>query len=126
MSSTKYLIKKRKKKVEKKKKHSSQHLLHDVEEFVEEMGVAMFAVGLCKTLVFPFSKAKLLRQTQAENKHLANLSIQKKSSIFHTLKKLVQREGVRSLWRGNSAHLMKSVPNTAIGFGFHEIYDEHF
>jgi hypothetical protein len=47
-------------------------------------------------------------------------------NIFYTFRKLVKREGFGSLWRGLKPHLIKSVPNTALGFGFHELYDEHF
>ena len=73
-----------------------------------------FSGILAKTVVAPIERVKLLLQTQKVNARISKTKHY--SGGIACLKDLIEREGVFSLWRGNTANVIRYFPNQAFNF----------
>ena len=70
---------------------------------------------VCKSLVAPLERVKLVRQGQGE---LARRGLAAPyTGAKHCAASLLRTEGVAALWRGNMASLLRIFPTTALSFG---------
>jgi len=72
-----------------------------------------FAGVLSRTIVAPIDRVKILLQTQAV---VAGMSRDKYGGVVGTLRKVVQEEGVRMLWRGNAPNCIRIFPYASLQF----------
>eukprot|EP00884_Botryococcus_braunii_P013784 jgi/Botrbrau1/22406/Bobra.0091s0011.1 len=79
---------------------------------VRELLAGGVAGGIAKSCVAPLERVKILFQTG----QMRDFTIQQ------TLVRVFQTEGVRGLWKGNGASVLRIVPYAAIHFGAYEHY----
>ncbi|KAK2167597.1 hypothetical protein LSH36_26g11005 [Paralvinella palmiformis] len=73
--------------------------------------------GCCaKSTVAPFDRVKIL--LQAHHKHYSNLG------IISTIIKVLNKEGVRGLFKGNKAQMIRVFPYAATQFSTYEFYKQ--
>lgn len=75
-------------------------------EYLVSGGVAG---AVSRTCTAPLNRVKVFLQVQ-----------QKKTGIIEAVGKIVRDGGVKSLWRGNGAHVLKSTPESAVKFAAFE------
>ena len=79
------------------------------------------AGGASRTSVAPLERIKILFQVQgisAGSKPVLH------TSVTESLRSLVQRDGVRGLWKGNGLNCVRVVPSSAIQFGAYALYKQ--
>mmetsp|Transcript_13684 Transcript_13684/g.22378 ORF Transcript_13684/g.22378 Transcript_13684/m.22378 type:complete len:295 (-) Transcript_13684:25-909(-) len=84
-------------------------------EYLVAGGVAGMVARTC---VAPIERVKILYQIQSKN---TTGSV----SYFEMAPKLVRNEGILSLWKGNTAAVIRVIPYTSIQFASYEIYKEN-
>lgn len=87
---------------------------------------------ITKTTVAPIDRVKLVLQLQAVpcNGAVASSSscgvitvqAQQYGGIVDCFRKLCAEEGVKSLWRGNSATVVRTFPSNAMNLAFRDLY----
>ncbi|MEW5319738.1 MAG: hypothetical protein WDW38_010872 [Sanguina aurantia] len=81
-------------------------------KFLKELAAGGIAGGVGKSCVAPLERTKILLQTgKVQN-----------TSVFGTVALLYRTEGVRGLFRGNGASVLRIVPYAAIHFSAYEYY----
>ena len=70
---------------------------------------------LSKTCVAPFERTKLLLQTQT-------VAARGTQTPWRILATIVQTQGTKALWRGNSANCVRVFPTYALRFAFFDMY----
>ncbi|XP_073270480.1 ADP,ATP carrier protein, mitochondrial [Primulina huaijiensis] len=99
-----------------------------------EKGVAGFAIdflmggvsaAVSKTAAAPIERVKLLIQNQDEMIKSGRLSEPYKG-IGDCFKRTMQDEGVISLWRGNTANVIRYFPTQALNFAFKDYFKRLF
>jgi len=89
--------------------------------FVIDFIIAGFSAAVGKTLTAPVERVKLLLQNQVS----IQIAGGPYKGITDCLSRLVQHEGVISLWRGNMANVIRYFPNQAMNFAFKGIIKKH-
>jgi len=74
---------------------------------------------LSRTMVAPIDRVKILLQTQAVAQ---GMSIDKYGGVIGTVRKVVEEEGVRMLWRGNAPNCIRVFPYAALQFWTYDYY----
>jgi len=74
---------------------------------------------LSRTTVAPIDRVKILLQTQAV---AAGMSSDKYGGIAGTVRKVIQEEGVRMLWRGNTPNCIRILPYASLQFWSYDYY----
>ncbi|KAK6118314.1 hypothetical protein DH2020_047885 [Rehmannia glutinosa] len=82
--------------------------------FVKELIAGGAAGAFAKTAVAPLERIKILLQTRTQGFHSLG--------IYHSLKKLLQHEGVAGFYKGNGASVLRIVPYAALHFMTYEHY----
>mmetsp|Transcript_31623 Transcript_31623/g.97746 ORF Transcript_31623/g.97746 Transcript_31623/m.97746 type:complete len:328 (-) Transcript_31623:212-1195(-) len=77
------------------------------------------AGGASRTCVAPLERVKILFQVQGIS---AGQNTPRHQGVWASLRELVQRDGVRGLWRGNGLNCVRVVPSSAIQFGAYSLY----
>jgi len=76
--------------------------------------------GACsRSLVAPIDRVKILLQTQAV---AAGMGADKYGGVTGTLRKVVQEEGVKMLWRGNGTNCIRIMPYASLQFWSYDYY----
>lgn len=74
------------------------------------------AMAVAKTATAPLERFKIISQTQS----LANIPVHDRyKGLFHYLRSVPKREGIKGYWRGNGANIYKIFPNTSFRFMWH-------
>uniref|UniRef100_A0A914HQ74 ADP/ATP translocase n=1 Tax=Globodera rostochiensis TaxID=31243 RepID=A0A914HQ74_GLORO len=92
------------------------------------MAAGAFAAAISKTTVAPMDRVKLCLQLQnaasaTPSAHFARLKPARPNpyrGIVDCFRRLCQDEGVRSLWRGNSAAVIRCFPHNALNIAFRD------
>ncbi|KAL0390821.1 UNVERIFIED_CONTAM: ADP,ATP carrier protein, mitochondrial [Sesamum calycinum] len=100
----------------------------------QEKGLASFAIdfmmggvsaAVSKTAAAPIERVKLLIQNQDEMIKAGRLSEPYKG-IGECFKRTIQEEGFGSLWRGNTANVIRYFPTQALNFAFKDYFKRLF
>ncbi|KAL8527531.1 hypothetical protein ACS0TY_005395 [Phlomoides rotata] len=100
----------------------------------QEKGLASFAIdfmmggvsaAVSKTAAAPIERVKLLIQNQDEMIKAGRLSEPYKG-IGECFKRTVSEEGFGSLWRGNTANVIRYFPTQALNFAFKDYFKRLF
>lgn len=93
-------------------------------DFLKDLAAGGIAGGISKTVVAPIERVKLLLQVQDSNKHITEE--QKYKGIADAFKRIPKEQGFFSLWRGNTANVIRYFPTQALNFAFKDKYKEVF
>jgi solute carrier family 25 (adenine nucleotide translocator) protein 4/5/6/31 len=83
------------------------------------------SAAVSKTAAAPIERVKLLIQNQDEMLKSGRLD-RKYNGIADCFKRTTQAEGVLSLWRGNTANVIRYFPTQALNFAFRDTYKSMF
>merc|ERR1711982_31426 len=83
------------------------------------------AAAISKTAAAPIERVKLLIQNQDEMMKAGRLD-RKYDGIMECFRRTAQQEGVVSLWRGNTANVLRYFPTQALNFAFRDTYKTMF
>lgn len=72
----------------------------------------------------PIERVKLLLQVQDSNKNIA--ADKKYKGIMDAFRRIPAEQGVASLWRGNTANVIRYFPTQALNFAFKDTYKAMF
>lgn len=84
--------------------------------FLLDLAAGGTAGGISKTIVAPIERVKLVLQTQDSNSQITKETRYK--GIFDTFRRLPAEQGITSLWRGNTANVIRYFPTQALNFAF--------
>ncbi|CAK9171061.1 unnamed protein product [Ilex paraguariensis] len=93
--------------------------------FMEDFLMGGVAAAVSKTAAAPIERVKLLLQNQDELIKTGRLSEPYKG-ITDCFVRIVREEGVLSLWRGNTANVIRYFPTQALNFAFKDYYKRLF
>ncbi|KAJ5215523.1 mitochondrial carrier [Penicillium cinerascens] len=83
------------------------------------------SAAISKTVAAPIERIKLMIQNQDEMLKAGRLD-RKYNGIGDCFKRTVAAEGVVSLWRGNTANVIRYFPTQALNFAFRDTYKSMF
>ncbi|PIN13232.1 Mitochondrial solute carrier protein [Handroanthus impetiginosus] len=94
--------------------HKEVKHIDTIPVYVKELIAGGAAGAFAKTAVAPLERIKILLQTRTQGFHSLG--------IYHSLKKLLQHEGVAGFYKGNGASVLRIVPYAALHFMAYEQY----
>jgi len=96
-----------------------------VPPFVIDFMMGGVSAAVSKTAAAPIERVKLLIQNQEEMLKSGRLD-KKYDGILDCFKRVTANEGVASLWRGNTANVIRYFPTQALNFAFRDTYKSMF
>ncbi|GAM84378.1 hypothetical protein ANO11243_023720 [Dothideomycetidae sp. 11243] len=93
--------------------------------FVVDFLMGGVSAAVSKTAAAPIERVKLLIQNQDEMLKSGRLD-RKYNGIGDCFKRTMADEGVVSLWRGNTANVIRYFPTQALNFAFRDTYKSMF
>ncbi|KAG9538613.1 ADP,ATP carrier protein, partial [Aureobasidium melanogenum] len=93
--------------------------------FVVDFLMGGVSAAVSKTAAAPIERIKLLIQNQDEMLKAGRLS-HKYNGIADCFKRTTADEGIVSLWRGNTANVIRYFPTQALNFAFRDTYKSMF
>ncbi|KAF2400218.1 mitochondrial carrier [Trichodelitschia bisporula] len=93
--------------------------------FVVDFLMGGVSAAVSKTAAAPIERVKLLIQNQDEMLKSGRLD-RKYNGIAECFRRTTQAEGVVSLWRGNTANVIRYFPTQALNFAFRDTYKSMF
>jgi len=93
--------------------------------FVVDFLMGGVSAAVSKTAAAPIERVKLLIQNQDEMLKSGRLD-RKYNGIVDCFRRTTQAEGVLSLWRGNTANVIRYFPTQALNFAFRDTYKAMF
>ncbi|CZT22800.1 probable ADP, ATP carrier protein (ADP/ATP translocase) [Ramularia collo-cygni] len=93
--------------------------------FVVDFLMGGVSAAVSKTAAAPIERVKLLIQNQDEMLKAGRLS-HKYEGIADCFKRTTADEGVVSLWRGNTANVLRYFPTQALNFAFRDTFKAMF
>jgi len=93
--------------------------------FVVDFLMGGVSAAVSKTAAAPIERIKLLIQNQDEMLKAGRLS-HKYAGIADCFRRTAADEGVISLWRGNTANVIRYFPTQALNFAFRDTYKSMF
>jgi len=80
------------------------------------------AHAVSRTITAPMERVKLIMQTQA----ISNVAGRRKfiQGLYHGAFRLPATQGYRSLWRGNGANVLRSLPSCMVVFSSNDVHKE--
>lgn len=93
--------------------------------FVVDFLMGGVSAAVSKTAAAPIERIKLLIQNQDEMIKAGRLD-RKYDGIIDCFKRTASSEGVISLWRGNTANVIRYFPTQALNFAFRDTYKSMF
>jgi solute carrier family 25 (adenine nucleotide translocator) protein 4/5/6/31 len=95
-----------------------------VASFFIDLAAGGVAGGISKTVVAPIERVKLLLQVQASSSQIAK--DQQYKGIADCFARVTKEQGFASLWRGNTANVIRYFPTQALNFAFKDKYKKIF
>lgn len=92
--------------------------------FLKDLAAGGVAGGISKTVVAPIERVKLLLQVQAASTQIKPEDQYK--GIIDCFKRVSSEQGALSLWRGNTANVIRYFPTQALNFAFKDKYKQLF
>jgi len=96
-----------------------------VPPFVIDFLMGGVSAAVSKTAAAPIERVKLLIQNQDEMLKSGRLD-RKFNGIGDCFSRTIKNEGVASLWRGNTANVIRYFPTQALNFAFRDTYKSMF
>ncbi|RMZ91935.1 hypothetical protein DV736_g806, partial [Chaetothyriales sp. CBS 134916] len=93
--------------------------------FVVDFLMGGVSAAVSKTAAAPIERVKLLIQNQDEMIKQGRLD-KKYNGIIDCFSRTIKSEGVLSLWRGNTANVIRYFPTQALNFAFRDTYKQLF
>ncbi|RAK99057.1 putative mitochondrial ADP,ATP carrier protein (Ant) [Aspergillus ibericus CBS 121593] len=93
--------------------------------FVVDFLMGGVSAAVSKTAAAPIERIKLLIQNQDEMLRAGRLD-RKYNGIVDCFRRTAASEGVVSLWRGNTANVIRYFPTQALNFAFRDTYKSMF
>lgn len=93
--------------------------------FVVDFLMGGVSAAVSKTAAAPIERIKLLIQNQDEMLKAGRLD-RKYNGIADCFKRTAAAEGMASLWRGNTANVIRYFPTQALNFAFRDTYKSMF
>ncbi|KAK0737295.1 mitochondrial carrier domain-containing protein [Apiosordaria backusii] len=93
--------------------------------FVVDFLMGGVSAAVSKTAAAPIERIKLLVQNQDEMIKAGRLD-RRYAGITDCFKRVVAEEGVMSLWRGNTANVIRYFPTQALNFAFRDKFKKMF
>jgi len=93
--------------------------------FMTDFLMGGVSAAVSKTVAAPIERVKLLIQNQDEMLKSGRLSAPYKG-ITDCFGRIIKEEGVVSLWRGNTANVIRYFPTQALNFAFKDYYKSLF
>ncbi|PYH95026.1 mitochondrial carrier [Aspergillus ellipticus CBS 707.79] len=93
--------------------------------FVVDFLMGGVSAAVSKTAAAPIERIKLLIQNQDEMLRAGRLD-RKYNGITDCFRRTAAAEGVASLWRGNTANVIRYFPTQALNFAFRDTYKSMF
>ncbi|KAI0025640.1 ADP,ATP carrier protein [Xylariomycetidae sp. FL0641] len=93
--------------------------------FMADFLMGGVSAAVSKTAAAPIERVKLLIQNQDEMLKSGRLS-RKYDGIGECFKRTIADEGVMSLWRGNTANVLRYFPTQALNFAFRDKFKKMF
>ncbi|KAE8383661.1 mitochondrial carrier domain-containing protein [Aspergillus bertholletiae] len=93
--------------------------------FVVDFMMGGVSAAVSKTAAAPIERIKLLIQNQDEMLRAGRLD-RKYNGIMDCFRRTAASEGVASLWRGNTANVIRYFPTQALNFAFRDTYKAMF
>lgn len=93
--------------------------------FVIDFLMGGVSAAVSKTAAAPIERVKLLIQNQEEMIKTGRLD-KKYDGILDCFKRVTANEGYASLWRGNTANVIRYFPTQALNFAFRDTYKSMF
>ncbi|KAL1796091.1 hypothetical protein ACET3X_006315 [Alternaria dauci] len=93
--------------------------------FVVDFLMGGVSAAVSKTAAAPIERVKLLIQNQDEMLKSGRLD-RKYDGIVECFSRTAKNEGVLSLWRGNTANVIRYFPTQALNFAFRDTYKSMF
>jgi len=98
---------------------------NDASSFLIDFLMGGVSAAVSKTAAAPIERVKLLLQNQDEMIKAGRLAEPYKG-IADCFRRVVQSEGVISLWRGNLANVIRYFPTQALNFAFRDYFKKLF
>jgi len=99
--------------------------LDDIKNFSIDFLMGGVSAAISKTAAAPIERVKLLIQNQDEMIKSGRLAEPYKG-IGDCFKRVITEEGVASLWRGNTANVIRYFPTQALNFAFKDQFKRMF
>jgi len=93
--------------------------------FYEDFMIGGVSAGVSKTFSAPIERIKLLVQNQDEMLKQGTLD-KKYSGVVECFQRTINAEGFGSLWRGNTANVIRYFPTQALNFAFKDTFKRMF
>jgi len=93
--------------------------------FVVDFMMGGVSAAVSKTAAAPIERVKLLIQNQDEMLKTGRLD-RKYDGIVECFRRTANNEGIASLWRGNTANVIRYFPTQALNFAFRDTYKKMF
>merc|ERR1712000_799024 len=93
--------------------------------FVADFLMGGVSAAVSKTAAAPIERVKLLIQNQDEMLKTGRLD-RKYNGIIDCFSRTAKNEGVMSLWRGNTANVIRYFPTQALNFAFRDKFKKMF
>ncbi len=98
---------------------------HSNDNFVTNFLLGGVSAAISKTASAPIERVKLILQTQDSNEKIIK-SGRRYTGIGNCFSRVIREEGVKELWRGNLANIIRYFPTQALNFAFKDFYKTLF
>jgi len=98
---------------------------NDITSFAIDFLMGGVSAAVSKTAAAPIERVKLLIQNQDEMLKVGRLD-RPYGGIGDCFKRVIAEEGVGSLWRGNTANVLRYFPTQALNFAFKDQFKRMF
>ncbi|KAM0683562.1 ADP/ATP carrier protein [Mitosporidium daphniae] len=95
-----------------------------VESFLIDLAAGGVAGGVAKTATAPIERVKILLQLQDSSTQIS--ADKKYTGIANCFSRVSKEQGILSLWRGNTANVIRYFPTQALNFAFKDKYKQIF
>jgi solute carrier family 25 (adenine nucleotide translocator) protein 4/5/6/31 len=96
-------------------------MAQDLQNFVVDFLAGGVSAAVSKTIAAPIERVKLLIQNQDEMLKQGRLD-KPYGGIADCFRRVISEEGAVSLWRGNTANVLRYFPTQALNFAFKDWY----
>lgn len=98
---------------------------NNITNFLIDLGMGGVSAAVSKTAAAPIERVKLLIQNQDEMIKQGRLTTPYKG-IGECFSRVIAEEGFQSLWRGNTANVLRYFPTQALNFAFKDQFKRMF